>query len=174
MLKKDESPGYHENFMRKAIEAASQAQKAGEVPVGAVLVGEDDQILGVGYNQVIALSDPTAHAEILALRQAARTHVNYRLPGTLLYVTIEPCLMCAGAILQSRVKKLIFGAHDPKGGVFGSLYNLAQDHRLNHRIEVISGILASEAQAMLQAFFRHKRSEERYRSGRNGVDSKST
>ncbi|MDD5450368.1 MAG: tRNA adenosine(34) deaminase TadA [Desulfovibrionales bacterium] len=159
--------------MRKALEAAGQAQTTGEVPVGAVLVGEDDQILGVGYNQVIALSDPTAHAEILALRQAA-THVNYRLPGTTLYVTIEPCLMCAGAILQARVKKLVFGAYDPKGGVFGSLYNLAQDHRLNHRIEVISGILAGEAQSIMQAFFRHKRSGERYRSGRNGVDSKST
>lgn len=169
-----ENPGYYEGFMRKALEAACKAEKAGEVPVGAVLVGGEGQILGLGYNQVITLSDPTAHAEILALRQAANGCGNYRLPGTIIYVTIEPCLMCAGAILQARVKRLVFGAFDPKGGAFGSLYDLGRDHRLNHRMEVIPGILAGESQSMLQAFFRTKRPEERYRSGRNGVDSKST
>ncbi len=171
---KNAIPGYHESLMRKALEAACKARDAGEVPVGAVLVGEDGEILGLGYNQVITLNDPTAHAEILALRRAAGSRANYRLPGTILYVTIEPCLMCAGAILQARVHRLIFGAFDPKGGAFGSLYDLAKDYRLNHRIEVVSGILASESQSMLQAFFQQKRSEERYRSGRNGVDSKST
>lgn len=156
----DEGLGYHESFMQKALEAARRAGDAGEVPVGAVLVGPEGKILGLGHNQVITLSDPTAHAEIVALRQAANNCNNYRLPETILYVTIEPCLMCAGAILQSRVKQLVFGAFDPKGGAFGSLYDVAKDHRMNHRIDVISGVLASESKFLLQGFFRQKRSGE--------------
>ncbi len=152
------SSAYHEDVMRKALAAALRAEQEDEVPVGAVVVGADNEILGLGYNQVIALSDPTAHAEIMAIRQAARNSRNYRLPGTALYVTIEPCIMCAGAIIQARISRLVFGAHDPKGGAFGSQYDVAGDGKLNHRIEVISGVLSGEAESMMQAFFRQKRS----------------
>ncbi|MDD3581211.1 MAG: tRNA adenosine(34) deaminase TadA [Desulfobacca sp.] len=127
-------------YMDEALAEARKAQAAGEVPVGAVLVGPDGEIWGRGYNQPINLADPTAHAEILALREAARQAGNYRLPGTTLYVTIEPCLMCLGAIIHARLQRLVFGAPDPKAGACVSLYQIPADPRLNHRLEVQGGI----------------------------------
>ena len=148
-----------EYFMRLALEEALKAEKAGEVPVGAVLVKGDD-VLSAAHNEVITRLDPTAHAEILALRAGAERIGNYRLLDTELYVTIEPCLMCAGALIHARIKRLIFGAFEPKMGVFGSLYDLSKDTRLNHRLEVKSGVLAQEAQALMQAFFKKRRGTE--------------
>ncbi len=141
-------------------EALAQARKAGraaEVPVGAVLIGPDGVRLAAAHNRPITRQDPTAHAEILALRKAARLTGNYRLPGATLVVTVEPCLMCAGAILQARVARVVFGACDPKGGAFGSLYDLSCDPRLNHRLQVIGGIRAEECRKLLQAFFLERR-----------------
>lgn len=148
----------HEGFMQRALEEARRAGERGEVPVGAVLVSADEVLAAAG-NRTIAASDPTAHAEILALRAAAQTIQNYRLLNTTLYVTIEPCPMCMGAILNARVARLIFGAHDPKWGAAGSLYDLAHDPRLNHRVEVVSGVLEAECRELIQTFFRMKRSE---------------
>ncbi len=144
--------------MGEALEAARQALAAGEVPVGAVLVGEGAKVLSRAFNRPIALSDPTAHAEILALRQAAQALGNYRLPGTTLYVTIEPCIMCLGAMLQARLRRLVFGASDPKAGACVSLYRLPQDPRLNHRLEVTGGVREAECRELLQEFFMARRS----------------
>ncbi|MFH1146615.1 MAG: tRNA adenosine(34) deaminase TadA [Pseudomonadota bacterium] len=162
-----------QNFMKQALTIALEGSYKGEVPVGAVLV-KNNEIIGRGHNRVIELNDPTAHAEIVAIREGAAVLGNYRLLDSTLYVTVEPCIMCAGAVLQARIKRLVFGAEDPKGGAFGSLYNMAEDDRLNHRIDIVSGVSGSECRSLLQEFFRRKRIEERYRSGRNGVDSKST
>jgi len=140
-------------FMREALEEARKAGKQGEVPVGAILIDHNRNILSKGGNECIRRNDPTAHAEIIAIRKAASLSKNYRLLDTTLYVTIEPCLMCAGAILQARIKKLVFGAFEPKGGVFGSLYNVADDVRFNHKIKVTSGILAEECRNLMQSFF---------------------
>lgn len=137
-------------YMAAALEEARKALAAGEVPVGAVLVGADGEIWGRGHNQPIARADPTAHAEILALREAAVKARNYRLPGTSVYVTIEPCLMCVGALIQARVQRLVFGAADPKSGACISLYQIPNDPRLNHRIEVQGGILEKECGGLLQ------------------------
>jgi len=148
-----------ESYMALALEEARKALAAGEVPVGAVLVGPDGELWGRGYNQPIKLADPTAHAEILALREAAAKVRNYRLPGTTLYVTIEPCLMCLGAIIQARVQRLVFGAPDPKAGACISLYQIPADPRLNHRLEVQGGVREAECRALMQEFFRERRKE---------------
>ncbi len=142
--------------MRIALEEARRAGEEGEVPIGAVLVSEGE-VMGRGRNRPIALSDPTAHAEIQALREGGMRVGNYRLPGSTLYVTLEPCIMCAGALLQARVRRLVFGNEDPKGGAVFSLYSLLEDSRLNHRVEVISGVLRDESRELLQRFFRERR-----------------
>lgn len=143
-------------FMRRALALAGQAAAAGEVPVGAVLV-RDGRILGEGENRVIRSTDPTAHAEVIALREAARAAGNYRLPGAVLYVTLEPCLMCAGALVHARLARLVFGAPDPKGGVAGTLFDAFALTHLNHRVAVEGGLRAGESRAALQAFFRARR-----------------
>jgi tRNA(adenine34) deaminase len=145
------------HFMAAALAAAREAQAAGEVPVGAVLVGEGGEVLAQTHNRPIGLRDPTAHAEVLALRSAAARLGNYRLPGATLYVTIEPCIMCVGAIIQARVRRLVFGASDPKGGACVSLYRLPEDPRLNHRLEVTGGIRETECRELLQEFFKSRR-----------------
>ncbi|HEX7081417.1 MAG TPA: tRNA adenosine(34) deaminase TadA [Gammaproteobacteria bacterium] len=149
--------GADEGFMRRALELARAAERAGEVPVGAVLVGPDGAVLGEAGNGPIGRHDPTAHAEILALRAAAARVGNYRLPGTTLYVTLEPCAMCAGALMHARVARLVFAAADPKAGACGSVFDIARSERLNHRIVVASGVLESEAAALLKAFFAERR-----------------
>jgi tRNA(adenine34) deaminase len=143
----------HEEFMRLALQEAGLAFKEGEVPVGAVVVVEG-QIVGKGHNQREALQDPTAHAEVLALREACRKLNSWRLPHATVYVTLEPCSMCVGALILARVQHLVYGVSDPKAGAVGSLYNLAQDPRLNHRIEVTSGILEAACSEILKTFFK--------------------
>jgi tRNA(adenine34) deaminase len=145
-----------EQFMSMALEEARRAGEEGEVPVGAVLVS-GGQVIARGGNRPIALSDPTAHAEILALREGAAKVGNYRLPDSTLYVTIEPCAMCAGALLQARVRRLVYGATDPKGGGVRSLYLLLEDERLNHRVEVTPGVLLDECREILRQFFQERR-----------------
>jgi tRNA(adenine34) deaminase len=146
-----------ETHMQLAIAEAKKAGQIDEVPVGAVIVAEDGQILAAAGNQVIRQSDPTAHAEILAIRKACRTIGNYRLLDTTLYVTIEPCLMCMGAIVHARIGRVVYGTADPKWGAAGSLYNFAADIRLNHQPEIISGICQDECRELMQAFFRKRR-----------------
>ena len=143
--------------MTQAMAEAEEAFSKGEVPVGAVVAGPDSQILARAHNQPIALKDPTAHAEILALRRAGAACGNYRLNGCILIVTIEPCLMCMGAAIHARIARLVFGASDPKTGAAGSIYNLGKDERLNHRVEVISGIMENACQDLLRQFFRIRR-----------------
>lgn len=145
-----------ERFMRLALDQAELARQAGEVPVGAVLV-RDGEVLSATHNCPISGHDPSAHAEMLAIRQAAARLGNYRLPGAVLYVTLEPCIMCAGAMIQARLGRLVFGAADPKGGGVVSLYRLLQDDRLNHRIDVTTGILEAICAEILSGFFRGKR-----------------
>ena len=142
--------------MREALELARQAEAAGEVPVGAVLV-KDGAVIGSGWNHPIGAHDPTAHAEMAALRATARVLGNYRLTDTTLYVTLEPCAMCAGALVHARVKRLVYGAADPKAGATGSVFNLAQSDALNHRLEVEGGVLAEECGELLRAFFSRRR-----------------
>ena len=144
-------------FMQRALDLARRAQDEGEVPVGAVLV-KDGQVVGEGWNRPIAAHDPTAHAEIQALRAAAQRLGNYRLPGTTLYVTLEPCPMSAGAIVHARVGRVVFGARDPRSGAAGSVFDLLpSDQRFNHRTEAEGGVEAEEAGRMLKAFFRARR-----------------
>jgi len=143
-------------FMRLALAEADKAIQAGEVPVGAVIVG-GGEVIASAHNGPVGLRDPSAHAEILALRKAASAEGNYRLAGSTLYVTIEPCLMCAGALIHARVSRLVFGAPDPKGGAVVSLYRVLDDSRLNHRIEVTGGVLAEECGEIMSRFFREKR-----------------
>jgi len=145
-----------ELFMRQALEAAAAGAREGEVPVRAVVV-LGGEVLARAWNRPRGLSDPTAHAEVLALREAARSIGNYRLPGATLYVTLEPCAMCVGAMLQARIARLVFGALDPKAGAAVSLYRLAEDERLNHRLEVTGGVLAEESAALLKEFFERLR-----------------
>ena len=147
----------HDEYMRLALEEARKAGEIDEVPVGAVLVSASGEILAAAHNRTIVEQDPTAHAEILALRAAAGNLRNYRLLNTTLYVTIEPCIMCVGAMIHARVARLVFGVPDPKWGAAGSLYNAAADPRLNHQIEVLSGVCAAECRERMQAFFRSKR-----------------
>jgi tRNA(adenine34) deaminase len=149
-------------FMRQAIEQARAAQAAGEVPVGAVVVAADGTtVLARGWNRVIKDSDPTAHCEIVALREAARAQRNYRLTGCTLYCTLEPCAMCAGAILHARIGRLVYAARDPKAGACGSVLSVMNHPALNHRVEVVEGVLADECGAMLSDFFRRRRDEAR-------------
>jgi len=142
--------------MSRALELARQARAAGEVPVGAVIV-KDNRIVAEGFNQPISGNDPTAHAEMIAMRAAARTIGSYRLLDTTLYVTLEPCAMCAGAMVHARIKQLVFGAADPRAGAVGSVFNIAQHAALNHRLEVASGPLADESAALLREFFAARR-----------------
>ena len=142
--------------MRKALEEARLAAEAGEVPIGAVLV-QGEQLLARASNRTIRDCDPTAHAEIVALREAARVLGNYRMPGTTLYVTLEPCAMCAGAVVQARVDRLVYGADDPKGGAVSSCFSVLSHPKLNHRVDVTSGVLAEESAAILQSFFAVRR-----------------
>jgi tRNA(adenine34) deaminase len=143
--------------MRAALAEARAGLAAGEVPVGAVVVVED-AIVAQAHNAPIALSDPTAHAEILALREAARKANNYRLPQATLYVTLEPCVMCCGAIVQARLARVVYGAADPKAGAVESRYRLLDDARANHRVDALGGVLAAECGAVLRQFFEAKRS----------------
>ena len=143
-------------YMAEALVLARTAQERGEVPVGAIVV-RDDSIIGRGGNAPIAANDPTAHAEIAALRDAASRLGNYRLPDCDLYVTLEPCAMCAGAIMHARVRRLVFGARDPKTGACGSIVDLFGETRLNHHTRVTADVLASECGALLSAFFASRR-----------------
>ena len=143
-------------WMQTALAEAALAEAADEVPIGAVVVLED-HIIGRGYNTPISTSDPTAHAEIRAVRDAARQMKNYRLVDATLYTTVEPCLMCMGALVSARIKRLVFGCFDPKAGAAGSLYNIALDTRLNHRLDITSGVCEEECRTLLQRFFREKR-----------------
>jgi tRNA(adenine34) deaminase len=146
----------HEQWMRRALALADRAENEGEVPIGAVLV-RDGQLLGGGWNQVISAQDPTAHAEIVAMRDAASVAGNYRLPGSTLYVTLEPCTMCAGAMIHARVELLVFAAREPKAGVVCSTCSLLDEPRYNHRVSWQEGVLAEESSARLQAFFQSRR-----------------
>jgi tRNA(adenine34) deaminase len=148
-----------EAYMRRALEMAAIAEQRGDVPVGAVLV-IDGEIAAVGFNQKEANHDPTAHAEMVALRQAAARRGGWRLSGATLYVTKEPCVMCAAACVAARIERIVFGCADPKGGGAGSVLNVVDDARLNHRVEVEQGVMESEASEMLRAFFRRKRNTE--------------
>jgi tRNA(adenine34) deaminase len=145
--------------MWQAIIEAQQAAREDEVPVGAILISQNGTVLARTHNQTITLCDPTAHAEILAIRSVAESLGNFRLLNTTLYVTIEPCIMCMGALLHARVSKIIYGAKDPKWGAAGSCYNLSADPRLNHVIDVEGDVLEKECRALIQTFFRAKRAE---------------
>ncbi len=145
--------------MREAIAEASRGGSKDEVPVGAVVVLEG-KIIGRGHNQPIASKDPTAHAEILAIREAARTVGAYRLPGAILYVTLEPCVMCVGAAVHARIAAIKYGARDEKAGALGSVYDIGRDGRLNHRIEVIGGLMEDECAALLRDFFKSRRTKD--------------
>ena len=145
----------HETFMRLALSQAALGRAAGEVPVGAIVVLDGD-VIGRGHNHPIGACDPTAHAEILALREAGRARGNYRLPGATLYATVEPCLMCVGAIVHARVATVVYGVADPKGGAVRSLLD-PNALPLNHRFETVEGVLADECRRLLQDFFRERR-----------------
>lgn len=151
-----EASAADEQWMRHALDLARTAAAEGEVPVGALLV-RDGSLLAEGQNRTVRDADPTAHAEVMALRAAGRTQGDWRILGATLYVTLEPCAMCAGAIVLGRVPRVVYAASDPKAGMAGSLGNLLQDPRLNHRCEVHAGVLAEESSRMLQSFFRARR-----------------
>ncbi|MBF0451936.1 MAG: nucleoside deaminase [Candidatus Magnetomorum sp.] len=147
------------DFMQMAVQEAHQSVFIDEVPVGAILV-HSQKILAKAHNQTISLADPTAHAEILAIRKATQIVNNYRLPGATLYVTLEPCIMCMGAIIHARIERIVFGAKDSKWGGCGSLYHLECDHRLNHSIQVTEGIHEQECREIIQQFFHKKRKKK--------------
>lgn len=149
-----------EHWMRHALALAEQAALQGEVPVGAVIV-QNDQIIAEGFNSPITDHDPSAHAEMVALRAAGQAVGNYRLPGSTLYVTLEPCVMCAGAIVHARVERLVFGATDPKAGAVCSVYDVISEPRLNHRVTWQGGVLADDCSAILKSFFKQRRSEKK-------------
>ena len=149
-----------EDWMRHALMLAARAEAAGEVPVGAVLV-KDQQVVAEGWNQMISSHDPSAHAEMLAVRQAGQLLQNYRLPECTLYVTLEPCSMCAGMLVHSRIKRLVFGASDYKTGAAGSIMDLVCHPKLNHQLEVTAGVLAEECSMMLSTFFQRRRAEQK-------------
>ncbi|MBI5410655.1 MAG: nucleoside deaminase [Nitrospirae bacterium] len=151
-------------YMQLALERARLAPALGEVPIGAVLV-LDGQVLAQVHNFREVWQDPTAHAEVVAIREAATRLGTWRLTGTTLYVTIEPCSMCAGAIIQSRITRLVFGAKDPKAGACGSVFNLPDERRLNHKVEVLGGVLERESQDLIQTFFRRLRDDVEERAG---------
>jgi len=146
-----------EKFMDLALEEARRAEKAGEVPVGAVIVNDAGNVVARGFNQPISIQDPTAHAEIVAMRAAARLVGNYRLTGLTLYSTMEPCVMCAGAIVHARIHRLVYGAADARAGAAGSIYNVVTDSRLNHQVEVVAGVRERECREIVQTFFEEKR-----------------
>jgi tRNA(adenine34) deaminase len=146
----------HEPFMQAALAAARQAAALGEVPVGAVVV-VDGRILGTGSNQPIRAADPTAHAEIVALREAAGAAGNYRLTGAIMYVTVEPCMMCCGALVHARIGTLVYGAPEPKAGAVVSTMRALEHGALNHRVEVVAGVLEEDCRALMQDFFRGRR-----------------
>jgi tRNA(adenine34) deaminase len=143
-------------FLKEALKEAKTARKKGEVPVGAVIVLKN-RIIGRGHNKSIVLNDPTAHAEIIALRAASKKAGNYRLNGAKLYATMEPCPMCAGALIWARVSEIVFGAFDKKAGACGSLFNIADNKKLNHRIRITGGVMEKECRSLIQKFFRRKR-----------------
>ncbi len=147
-------------FMRLALREADRARREREVPVGAIVV-RDGRVIARAHNRPLHLKDPTAHAEVLALRRAARKVGNYRLSGCTLYVTIEPCAMCAGAMVQARLKRVVFGASDPKAGAGGSVLSVLNHPRLNHRVEVTEGVLGEDCAAILKGFFREKRKKKK-------------
>ena len=148
--------GGDERYMRRALELAGQAGEEGEVPVGAVLV-RDGRVAGQGRNRMIGGGDPTAHAEMEAIRAACRTAGNYRLPGAALFVTLEPCAMCAGAIVLARISRVVFSARDPRSGGGGSVFNVLDNAALNHRCEVRAGLLEQQSSELLRAFFQSRR-----------------
>jgi tRNA(adenine34) deaminase len=149
---------FDKEWMQCAFKLAQKAKEHDEVPVGAVIVHED-QIIGEGWNQPISSNDPTAHAEIIALRDAGNNVGNYRLPNATMYVTLEPCAMCAGAIIHARLSKIIFAVADPKTGACGSIFNLLQAEGLNHKVEIDKGIMEDECRSLIQTFFKEKRSK---------------
>jgi tRNA(adenine34) deaminase len=149
----------HHQFMKEAITLAKQAEQLDEVPIGAVVV-RDGKVIGCGYNRREIDKNPLGHAEIMAIAEASRYMGGWRLEGCQLYVTLEPCPMCAGAIVQSRIEQLIYGTEDPKSGYAGSLYNTLQDPRLNHQTEIVTGIYKEECQALLKDFFRRLREKK--------------
>jgi tRNA(adenine34) deaminase len=150
--------------MAAALKEAEKAARKGEVPVGAVIVSEG-KVIARGHNKRELANDPAAHAEFLAIRAAAKKLKRWRLSGTTLYVTLEPCLMCMGAIILARIPRLVFGALDPKAGACGSLYDISEDLRLNHRVHVTSGVMGAESQEALKNFFRSLRAEKREKKG---------
>ena len=160
MLTADDKPQYllDEQFMRLALREAQAAFDEEEVPIGAVVV-RDGRVIGRGHNQRQRLADPTAHAEMLAITAAAASLRDWRLDGCTLYVTLEPCLMCAGAMVQARLARLVYGVEDPKAGACGTLYNVVDDPRLNHRISCSAGVLVAECRDLLRAFFQKRREE---------------
>uniref|UniRef100_UPI000255B815 tRNA adenosine(34) deaminase TadA n=1 Tax=Microbulbifer agarilyticus TaxID=260552 RepID=UPI000255B815 len=143
-------------FMQRALGLAAQAAEAGEVPVGAVVV-QGGEVIGEGFNQPISASDPSAHAEVMAMRAAARQQQNYRLPGATLYVTIEPCTMCFGTLIHARIGRVVYGATEPRAGVITSQLQLPEQNFFNHKVQVEGGVLAEEAGALLKDFFRKRR-----------------
>jgi tRNA(adenine34) deaminase len=148
---------YDEIFMRLALAAAYRGAQLGEVPIGACIVDAEGQVIGATSNRTIIDNDPTAHAEIRVIRRAAEVRRNYRLTGMTVYSTIEPCVMCAGALVNARIKRLVFGAHDERFGAVESVFRLCDSDSLNHRIEITSGLLADECRALMQKFFRARR-----------------
>ncbi len=160
-MKQESEETNHEFWMREALQLARQAEEHDEVPVGAVVV-KDNEIVGRGYNRPISSSDPSAHAEIVAMRDAAQRLQNYRLVGCTLYVTIEPCTMCAGAMVHARIKRLVYGAKEPKSGVIDSNAQLLQSEFLNHRIEEIGAVLETECSTMISKFFSQRRLAKRH------------
>ena len=150
------APSEHLQFMAAAIAEARRAEAENEVPVGAVAVA-DGRVVGAGHNEPIGLNDPTAHAEILAIRAAASTLKTYRLNAVTIYVTLEPCVMCVGAMLNARIARVVYGARDDKTGALGSVYDIGRDGMLNHRFEVVGGVMESECAELMRVFFRARR-----------------
>jgi len=154
----NDEPKADKIFMARALELARQAQAVDEVPVGAVIV-KNGQIIGEGWNRPISTNDPSAHAEMIALRAAAQTLQNYRLLDTTLYVTLEPCAMCAGAMVHARIKRLVYAAPDPRAGAAGTIFNITQHEALNHRLEVTDGVMAEQSAELLRGFFQARRAK---------------
>jgi tRNA(adenine34) deaminase len=162
---------HDKHFMQRAMELAMQAETINEIPVGAVVVYQN-KIIGEGFNQSISLNDPSAHAEMLAIRQAGKTMTNYRLIDCTLYVTLEPCSMCAGLLVHSRIKRLVYGANDIKTGAAGSVFNLVASDKLNHQIEVSQSNMAEQCSEMLSAFFKRRRKEIKLSKSINSLTKK--
>jgi len=156
----NERAGNDEFYMRMALREAEKAGQSDEVPIGSVIVAKTGEVISSARNMTLGLSDPTAHAELLSMRKAAYLTGNYRLTGATLYTTIEPCIMCMGAVIHARLERVVFGAPDPKWGGAGSLYNFSDDARLNHRVEVTSGVCEKECRDLMQVFFRNKRRKD--------------